>query len=77
LLIPYARLEPDDVRKVYDGLLTSQRQGDPTMANVGEAPKSLSIGSEGRADVKSGDADRLVATLNGKVCRPRIRSRPT
>lgn len=49
-------------------MLTFSRQGDPTFAHGdGPAPQHLIIGDEGKADVKSGDGDMIVAELNGKV----------
>ena len=62
------KLEPDDVRKVLDGLLTYSRVNDPTFAHGdGPPPKHLTIGQEGKADVKDGGNDQIVAELNGKV----------
>ncbi|ORX40313.1 hypothetical protein BD324DRAFT_617276 [Kockovaella imperatae] len=60
-------LEPDQVRKILDGMLTFARQGDPTMASGdGHPPTKLHVGSEGTADVTNGTADYIQATLNGK-----------
>ncbi|WVR08278.1 hypothetical protein IAU60_005325 [Kwoniella sp. DSM 27419] len=61
-------VEPDDVRKILDGLLTYARQNDPTMASGnGEPPKHLKVGNEGGANVTSGDGERMIADLNGKT----------
>ncbi|WWC63732.1 uncharacterized protein I303_106337 [Kwoniella dejecticola CBS 10117] len=61
-------VEPEDVRKILDGLLTFSRQGDPTFASGdGQAPQNLKIGSEGSASVKTGNADYIVAELSGKL----------
>lgn len=49
-------------------MLTFARQGDPTVAGgAGTPPKHLSLGDEGKADVKDGNQDYIVAQLNGKV----------
>ncbi|OCF43482.1 hypothetical protein I317_02632 [Kwoniella heveanensis CBS 569] len=61
-------VEPEDIRKILDGLLTYSRQGDPTVASGdGEPPKHFSVGKEGGATVKSGDGEAMVAELNGKT----------
>ncbi|WWC90945.1 uncharacterized protein L201_005883 [Kwoniella dendrophila CBS 6074] len=61
-------LQPDDVRKILDGLLTFARQNDPTAASGdGHAPDNIKIGSEGNASVKTGNADYIVAELSGKL----------
>ena len=59
--------------KILDGLLTYARVNDPTAAGgAGQPPKHLRLGSEGKADVKDGGDDRIVAELNGRVrCRRR------
>lgn len=49
-------------------MLTFARQGDPTVAGgAGTPPKHLSLGEEGKADVKDGNQDYIVAELNGRV----------
>ena len=54
--------------QVLDGLLTYSRVNDPTFAHGdGPPPKHLTIGQEGKADVKDGGNDQIVAELNGKV----------
>lgn len=61
-------LQPDDVRKVLDGLLTYSRVNDPTFASGdGAPPKHLSIGAEGKANVEDGGNDQIIAELNGRV----------
>lgn len=61
-------LPPDDVRKILDGQLTFSRQGDPTMASgAAHPPDNLSVGKEGKASVKRGNGDWIVAELNGKA----------
>ncbi|WVW79654.1 hypothetical protein I302_101623 [Kwoniella bestiolae CBS 10118] len=61
-------VQPDDVRKILDGLLTYARQNDPTAAfGDGQAPENLKLGGEGNASVKSGNADYIVAELSGKL----------
>ncbi|KAK6906332.1 hypothetical protein L486_06105 [Kwoniella mangroviensis CBS 10435] len=61
-------VEPHDIRKILDGLLTFARQGDPTAASGdGQAPQNLKLGSEGSASVKTGNADYIVAELSGKL----------
>ncbi|KAK8850761.1 hypothetical protein IAR55_004681 [Kwoniella newhampshirensis] len=61
-------LQPDDVRKILDGMLTFARQNDPTTANGdGPAPQNIKLGSEGSASVKNGNADSIVAELDGKI----------
>ncbi|KAL7423470.1 hypothetical protein Q5752_001050 [Cryptotrichosporon argae] len=65
--VAHFNVEPDDVRKILDGLLTYARQDDPTVAGgAGQPPAHLSVGADGRADVKAGDDDKIVAELNGK-----------
>jgi hypothetical protein len=49
-------------------MLTFARQGDPTVAGgAGTPPKHLSLGDEGKADVRDGNQDYIVAELNGRV----------
>ncbi|WRT69332.1 uncharacterized protein IL334_006316 [Kwoniella shivajii] len=61
-------LQPDDVRKIFDGMLTFARQGDPTAAHGdGPTPQQIKMGSEGSASVKNGNADSIVAELDGKL----------
>ncbi|RSH91619.1 hypothetical protein EHS25_008988 [Saitozyma podzolica] len=61
-------LEPDDVRKMLDGVLTFSRAKDPTAAGGnGDVPKRVAVGREGAAAVRNGNADRIVADLSGKT----------
>lgn len=54
--------------QIFDGLLTYSRVDDPTAAGgAGQPPQHLTIGKEGKADVKDGDKDKIVAELNGRV----------
>lgn len=51
--------------------MTYARQNDPTAATGnGPPPHRLTIGSEGKADVKDGNQDYITATLAGKVSGP-------
>ena len=54
--------------QVLDGLLTYSRLNDPTFAHGdGPPPTHLKLGQEGKADVKDGGNDQIIAELNGKV----------
>lgn len=57
--------------QILDGLLTYSRVNDPTFASGdGQPPQHLKVGGEGKADVKDGGNDQIVAELNGRVRSP-------
>ncbi|GFZ48448.1 hypothetical protein JCM24511_06196 [Saitozyma sp. JCM 24511] len=61
-------LEPNDVRKMLNGVLTFSRAEDPTAAGEnGEIPRRVAVGREGAASVRIGNADRIVAELSGET----------
>jgi hypothetical protein len=54
--------------QVLDGLLTYSRLNDPTFAHGdGPPPTHLKLGAEGKADVKDGGNDQIIAELNDRV----------
>jgi hypothetical protein len=54
--------------QVLDGLLTYSRLNDPTFAHGdGPPPTHLKLGKEGKADVKDGGNDQIIAELNERV----------
>jgi hypothetical protein len=62
------RLKLISLIQIFDGLLTYSRVDDPTAAGgAGTPPKHLSLGQEGKADVKDGNQDIMIAELDGKV----------
>jgi hypothetical protein len=59
--------ETTDIQ-VLDGLLTYSRVNDPTFAHGdGPPPTHLKLGKEGKADVKDGGNDQIIAELNERV----------
>lgn len=63
--------------QLLDGLLTYSRLNDPTFAHGdGPPPTHLKLGEEGKADVKDGGNDQIIAELNGRVRLPYFIGRP-
>jgi hypothetical protein len=61
-------LETTSDLQVLDGLLTYSRVNDPTFAHGdGPPPTHLKLGKEGKADVKDGGNDQIIAELNERV----------
>jgi hypothetical protein len=65
------RIKPSEAStdiQVLDGLLTYSRVNDPTFAHGdGPPPTHLKLGKEGKADVKDGGNDQIIAELNERV----------